>query len=311
MGTSRASRVRRRGDAAGADTDTTYDVSGLLTWENGGPVEGASAPALLKARFSVTLPGMPTVTGVRWSPTLSEPADVDLAEARLPNPQWAKLAIDDGAATNTDGSVRVSGIPAGVAPVFGRLYDPGQDRASFPGRFEDADGSPLNQTVFLWGAALDDAGAPANVGYGASARLLVPVSQRMDLVDQTPGNGAIEVPMCDFDETSGTWESYADGAIVTDSSGGTERSKTSPAITSTSYGSRAAISVTWPGTNAWSSMRTCSGLPCTSEGSQAPPASYLRGARLRRVLSSPARQKQDQGHHHCEQHARCRSSASE
>lgn len=125
----------------------------------------------------------------------------------LPNLAGAQIPLTNGAGQNSDGSVRVEGMPSEVSQLYARGYDPDANRAVFPGDFSEMGSIPLNSSGFLWAEALDAAGNPVDRMSTAAVtfRFKVPRSQWPDLEDINAGTDRIEIPIYSFNEQTNVW----------------------------------------------------------------------------------------------------------
>lgn len=158
-------------------------------------------------------------SGFKWSPIVNGSGTVQMDTIALPNPAGRQLAKQGSSASNFDGSIYLTNLPAEVASVSARVYDPDAQRAEFPGDFAEGPNIPLNSVVFAWISAQDAAGNQIhNLSSPVTVRMRVPPSQWVDLADLSPNNGQIDVPIYAFEEGTGYWKRQPDGR-VTDRSG--------------------------------------------------------------------------------------------
>jgi hypothetical protein len=227
---------------------TDLFVTGVVEFDSGAPVSGASvlvrtedgtvaatgmtnaggtfniglramlpARVLAEVRYDPALD--PAVTGFRWSPILSDRGAVPLGRIALPEPLTKRLFMAGSTALATDGSVVIDSLPANVASVWARPYDPDATPDIFPGDLAEGRDYPLNSVVFLWVAAQDASGAPVtDLSPPATVRMRIPAAQWVDAEDLEPGNGVIDTPIYSFDEATAYWVREANG-ILTDAFG--------------------------------------------------------------------------------------------
>lgn len=106
----------------------------------------------------------------------------------------------------------IEGLPEGVTGSA-QVFNPVTQADAFPGDFADSEGNLLLSGVFASIALTNDAGDPVRqLEAPATLRMQVPRETWPIVVDVTPGNGRIDVPLYAFDEARGTWA--RDGAAV-------------------------------------------------------------------------------------------------
>lgn len=109
--------------------------------------------------------------------------------------------------------LKLSGLPSGVSGGA-RAFNPVTETAAFPGGFGDDQGNLLVSGVFSSvqltdsaGKAIDKLAAPADL------RMRLPKETWRNVVDLTPGNDRIEVPLFAFDEPAGRWVREGQGYL--------------------------------------------------------------------------------------------------
>lgn len=175
-------------------------------------------PVRVLAEVSYQADGFPTVTSSRWG-NIDQSGSLTLEDITIPDPTVPAREMvvaasgDSVTAESADGTVRVENLPATVARVFGKTFDPGDqsgssaEETSFPGEFAEMGNIPLNSTAFVWMEAFDAAGNPVDdMGQAVRIRSLVPPAQWPDLEDLTTGTDRIEIPMYVYNEDIEMWE---------------------------------------------------------------------------------------------------------
>jgi len=233
---------------AGPPPGTDLFVTGLVEFDSGAPVPGASVtvrtedgsatasgttgldgsfnvglramlPARVLAEVRHESPGNPPVTGFRWSPELSAGGAVVVGRVSLPEPSTKQLMVAGTTANSVDGSVVVEAFPANVAAIWARPYDPDATPDVFPGDLAERRDYPLNSVVFLWISALDASGSPVfDVDPPATVRMRIPPAQWVDAEDLQPGNGVIDTPIYSLDYGTAYWVREPNGRL-TDAAG--------------------------------------------------------------------------------------------
>jgi len=223
---------------------TQLYVTGLVTLDSGSMASGASV--VLRAedgsavatgttgadgRFDIALnpqfpnrvlvkatyekAGLPSASGFRWSTRQSDGGAVDVGRIVLPDPVGKELTLAGSVATSGDGSIRVSGVPAGIDSIWARGYVADDFPDVFPGDLAEGTTQPIVNQVVLWISALDSAGNPVTaVNPPANIRLLIPPSEWEELEDLVAGNGVLDTGVYSFNQTSGYWEREANGVLV-------------------------------------------------------------------------------------------------
>ncbi len=129
------------------------------------------------------------------------------------------LDCNGGRCTGKNGSLDVVGLGANVAAARGRTFNPVTEREAFPGRFGDDKGNLLLSGVFSLVELEDENDEPLHqLDKPVTLSMRMPRDTWPVIVDITPGNDRIEVPLFAFDEVSGEW--VRDGqAHLVDTSG--------------------------------------------------------------------------------------------
>jgi hypothetical protein len=146
------------------------------------------------------------------------------------------LLLPDLTCTGTTcsaGKLLIEGLPLGVRGK-GRAFNPVTEVDAFPGGFDDAEGNLLISGAFATVELTNAQGQPmTQMGSPATLRMPIPKDTWPEIVDVTPGDNKITVPLFFFDEALATWkrEGQADlvtasGALVADSSLMALRAKT-------------------------------------------------------------------------------------
>lgn len=106
----------------------------------------------------------------------------------------------------------IAGLPAGVTGMA-QVFNPVTQADGFPGDFADSDGNLLLSGVFASVELETPSGQPLKqLSSPATLRMQIPRETWPIIIDITPGNGRIDVPLYAFDEAAGTW--IRDGAAV-------------------------------------------------------------------------------------------------
>lgn len=124
-----------------------------------------------------------------------------------------ELTLSNSSATSSDGRLQLVGVPAEVARVQARVFNPATEAEQFPGAFADDRGNLLVSSVFSAIEARDADGNPVtDLGLGSTLKMQVPRDTWNTLKDLAAGNGQIDVPLYYFDEEDGQWKrSESDG----------------------------------------------------------------------------------------------------
>lgn len=145
-----------------------------------------------------------------------------------------RLNCTETGCANESRSLAVNGLSPELA-AEGRTFNPVTESQQFPGRFGDSDGNLLISGVFSHvqltnadGDEVDTLEAPATL------RMQVPRDTWSVMVDITPGNGRIDVPLYAFDDASGEWIREGAGYLE-DASGATIAETSLADIRSGSY----------------------------------------------------------------------------
>lgn len=120
------------------------------------------------------------------------------------------LSVEGRAAKSDDGKITLTGLPAAIASVQARVFNPVTEIASFPGQFRDSQSNLLISSVFSAIEAKNAAGAPVtNLGPDAILCMEVPRDTWPTLRDLHAGNGQIDIPLYYYDEAAGEWRRNA------------------------------------------------------------------------------------------------------
>jgi hypothetical protein len=134
--------------------------------------------------------------------------------------QLAPLTVSGAGAASLDGKLELKGLPPQIASIQARTYNPVTEANHFPGEFADDKTNMLLSAVFANFDARDGSGnSVTNLGNGASLRMQIPKETWGTLIDQTPGNNQIDVPLYYFDEGSGKWVRSANDGWLEDAGG--------------------------------------------------------------------------------------------
>lgn len=115
----------------------------------------------------------------------------------------------------------ITGLPVGFSGGA-RVFNPVTESDAFPGGFSDSTGALLLSGTFAVVELEDDLGDPiSDLDAPVDLRMAFPQDTWSIVVDITPGNSQIDVPMYAFDESLGTWVAEgmgvledADGALL-------------------------------------------------------------------------------------------------
>lgn len=227
-------------------TNQTLTVPGRVDWDTGGPVGMADVSATTEdgtstaytssapdGTFSIALApqAFPTrvkievnivdgatgfkITNAQWTDVINDPGTTPSIPVVLSNPAGAMLTVAGGQAQSADGAILMDGVPGEVAQAAARSYDPDVSPDVFPGDFAEQNTFRLNSSVFMWVTAQDQFGNQVfNLTSPTDVRLEVPQTQWKDLEDLLEGNDKIDVPIYDYDYTTGLWQTRADGYLV-------------------------------------------------------------------------------------------------
>ncbi len=218
-------------------------ISGTVEWNTGGGVNGANVtvtpdnylsinyattgadgkfevpvapgmyPVKILTRVSYTEPDTNLeLTGFKWTDTLNDVVAIPPITITLTDPANSELTVSGGQAQNADGSIVIEGLDASIAKVWAESYDPDENPEAFPGSYEEGGLFSLNSSVYMWATAQDTSGSQVEwLFQPATVKLEIPQTQWRDLTDINAGNGRIDVPIYDFEETSGEWVASNDG----------------------------------------------------------------------------------------------------
>jgi len=166
------------------------------------------AGVLLEVNFQAdSLPAVQTAKRATAESTF-----LNIGTIIIPDPAASELAVVNGSAQNSDGSILVDGLPPEVQRLFSRSFDPDENPEAFPGEFAEIGNIPLNSTVFLWMEALDANGNPlTELSQAATIRARVPRAQWADLEDINSGTDRIEIPIYFYNENTNLWEQQGVG----------------------------------------------------------------------------------------------------
>ena len=182
-------------------------------------LEAGMLPVRVLAEVSLSGVGVPTVTNARWH-LVEASGQSRLGSILLPEVGQARLDLSAGVARSDDGSDEVHGVPAEVAAVFARTYDPDETPDAFPGEFAEEGGVRLDSAVFMWISALDAGGSEVGqLSTSVTSRVKVPPAQWVDLEDIDQGTGRIELPIYAFDDVDGAWRQEAAAGWLEDGAG--------------------------------------------------------------------------------------------
>lgn len=107
----------------------------------------------------------------------------------------------------------IDGLPDGYSGGA-RVFNPVTESDAFPGGFNDDAGNLLLSGTFAAIELEDDSGNPVDGLPGAvDLRMAFPQDTWSIVLDITPGNGRIDVPMFAFDEELGTWVEEGTGVL--------------------------------------------------------------------------------------------------
>jgi hypothetical protein len=165
------------------------------------------------------------------------------------------LACDGTTCAASDSSLRLTGLSPGFQ-ASARVFNPAVQADAFPGDFAEESGKLLISGVFSAVELTDGSGGSVTtLATPAELRMRVPRDTWSLVVDTTPGNGRIDVPMYAFDEVKGTWVREGEGFLESDT-GATIPESALPAIRDGSHAggvvARASVShfsywnVDWP-----------------------------------------------------------------
>lgn len=115
------------------------------------------------------------------------------------------LQVEGTSASLSDGTLKITGLPAGLQGTA-KVFDPSVDFDAFPGQFEDEAGNRLVSIAFCKVELRDAEDRPVEeLGTTATLDFELTATTWDRLRDMVPGNGRIDVPQYDFDESSGQW----------------------------------------------------------------------------------------------------------
>ena len=130
------------------------------------------------------------------------------------------LPVVGGTARSSDGKLVLDQLPANVAAVEGRVFDPRSESNQFPGGFVDNRNNLLVSSVFASLQATDDSGnVIRKLGAQSILRMRVSSDSWSTLGDLRSGTGKIDVPLFSFNETTGQWERAASDGWLEDGAG--------------------------------------------------------------------------------------------
>lgn len=115
---------------------------------------------------------------------------------------------------NIDGNrLSITGLPDGFSGGA-RVFNPVTESDAFPGGFNDSTGALLLSGTFAVVELEDDLGDPiSDLPSPVELRMAFPQDTWSIVVDITPGNAQIDVPMYAFDESLGTWVAEGMGVL--------------------------------------------------------------------------------------------------
>jgi alpha-tubulin suppressor-like RCC1 family protein len=188
-------------------TSTTVTDSNGYFGIDVGPQE-LPARILVKVRYAAA--SLPPVESARWLEATN--AVVDAGDIVIAQPALAELGLGGGTAQSADGSVRIEGLPDGVARAFGRVFDPAESSSAFPGEPAEDTGIAILPTVFAWLEAVDAAGLPVDVfSQPVAVHLRVPASRWSHLADNDSNTARIDLPILTFNGETNQWEQVGMG----------------------------------------------------------------------------------------------------
>lgn len=207
-----------------ASVKAVLDVNGNGQIDNG---ESASAAASGDGSYTIKAPakvGMTTVVTFQqegYASAIKTVAVGALKDVSLDATlkEMASLTCENKRCRDDAGAVSIGGVEA--ASGYAQVFNPLTDADKFPGPFADDQGKMLVSAVFAAFDLRDENDQPITslpAGHKATLSLRVPRDSWPVIVDITPGDDRIEVPMYSFDETSGQWVSDGSGWLQ-DSSG--------------------------------------------------------------------------------------------
>jgi len=192
-----------------AQPPVVLGASGTALTDANGDFSVEIGPELLPLRVLVEIlfqpPAFTEVSNSRITDAIE--ARVNVGRIIIPNPQESELSITGTTAQNADGSLRIDDLPTEVKRLSGAVFDPDTTPDAFPGgRFVENGEIPLNSSVFLSVAALDEAGNPVDdLSQAVTIRSRISKSQWPDLEDIDAGTDRIEIPIYHYDETLEVW----------------------------------------------------------------------------------------------------------
>ncbi|MHB8872708.1 MAG: hypothetical protein ACYC8T_03380 [Myxococcaceae bacterium] len=137
------------------------------------------------------------------------------AEVELSPTLRALETLDCGSDTEclAGDKLKLGGLPSGVGGGA-RAFNPVTETAAFPGGFADDKGNLLVSGVFSAVQLTDSSGKPLEkLAAPADLRMTLPKETWRTVVDLTPGNDRIEVPLFAFNEASGQWVREGQGYL--------------------------------------------------------------------------------------------------
>ncbi|MEQ1528617.1 MAG: hypothetical protein ABL925_04815, partial [Methylococcales bacterium] len=126
------------------------------------------------------------------------------------------LSVSGAKANSTDGKLQLENLPANVQSISGKVFNPVQETAQFPGEFADNTGNMLISSVFSAIEAKDANGNPVTELSSATLlKMQVPKDTWNTLGDLVAANNQIDVPLYYYDEATGEWKrSDSNGWLV-------------------------------------------------------------------------------------------------
>jgi hypothetical protein len=120
--------------------------------------------------------------------------------------EMTSLTCENRRCRDDGGAVSIGGLDA--ASGYAQVFNPLTDADKFPGPFADSQGKMLISAVFATFDLRDENDQPITslpAGQKATLSMRVPRDSWGVVVDITPGDDRIDVPMYAFDETAGQW----------------------------------------------------------------------------------------------------------
>lgn len=126
------------------------------------------------------------------------------------------LSCSAGVCESDDATLAVGKLGNGMSGG-GRVFNPVDNERNFPGRFGDADGNLLVSGVFSAVQLTDSSGNDVQtLSAPADLKMKIPRDTWKLVVDITPGDDRIQIPLYAFNETSGEWVREGQGHIEDD-----------------------------------------------------------------------------------------------